>query len=109
MIRLNRPTAPSAADDRKTSNGHTKQKHKMKRQVNVLSLDGGVALNFVVDPVAVANSETLAVHFIAELGALTEKVGVDASAEISGIMEEAAKLVGVMEAAAKAAPPATQS
>lgn len=72
-----------------------------------MSLDGTIAVNFVVDPLSVPLSETLPDHFLAELEALAEAAGVDCRAEIAACKVEAATLVDVMQAAAAIAPTAS--
>eukprot|EP00904_Undaria_pinnatifida_P005832 jgi/Undpi1/2379/HiC_scaffold_13.g05760.m1 len=76
-------------------------------QVGVVSLDGVIAANFVVDPLSVPLSETLPDHFLAELEALAEAAGVDCKAEIAACKAEAAALVGVMQAAVAVTPTAS--
>ena len=78
-------------------------------KVGVVSLDGTIAVNFVVDPLSVPLSETLPDHFLAELDALAEAAGVDCRTEISACKVEAATLVRVMQAAVVAATPPTAS
>lgn len=65
-----------------------------------------IAINFVVDPVSVPNSETLALHFVAEIEALAEALGTEVSAELSALRAEADVLMGVMEAVASVTPTA---
>lgn len=72
--------------------------------MGVVSLDGVIAVNFVVDPLSVPLSETLPDHFLAELEALAEAAGVDCRTEIAACKVEAAALVDVMQAAVAVTP-----
>ena len=67
--------------------------------MGVVSLDGVIAVNFVVDPLSVPRSETLPDHFLAELEALAEAAWIDCHTEIDACKVEAAALVDVMQAA----------
>lgn len=65
-----------------------------------MSLDGAIAVNFVVDPQAMPDShKTLPEHFLSELELLAQLLGVDISAEISDAREKMEALVRVMEEA----------
>eukprot|EP00752_Nemacystus_decipiens_P007139 g6392.t1 len=73
-------------------------------QVGAVSLDGKMAINFVVDPLSVPDSHTLSTHFLDELDALAEGVGVGAeiSGELSDVRTQATALAVVMEGALNA-------
>ena len=68
-------------------------------QVGAVSLDGKMAINFVVDPLSVPDSHTLSTHFLDELDALAAAIGVEISGELSEIRTQADALAAVMEAA----------
>ncbi|CAM9298817.1 unnamed protein product [Scytosiphon promiscuus] len=68
-------------------------------QVGVVSLDGKMAINFVIDPISVPDSSSLSTHFLDELEALTGALGLEVSAEISTLRAEAEALERLMAAA----------
>ena len=65
----------------------------------MVSLDGILAINFVVDPLSVPDSHTLPAHFVTELEALARALGIDVSEEISGVRTDMDALVHVMRKA----------
>ncbi|CAM9245381.1 unnamed protein product [Hapterophycus canaliculatus] len=71
-------------------------------QVGVVSLDGKMAINFVIDPISVPDSLSLSTHFLGELEALVGALGLEVSGEISALKAEADALAGVMKAALSA-------
>ncbi|CAN0197355.1 unnamed protein product [Pylaiella littoralis] len=68
-------------------------------QVGVVSIDGKMAVNFVVDPLSVPDSQTLSTHFLDELEALAGALGVQVSEEMSALRAQADAIAVVMEAA----------
>lgn len=73
------------------------------QQVGAVSLDGKMAINFVVDPVSVPDSHTLSTHFLDELDALAGALGVGTSEDLSSLRTQAEALALVMEDALTAA------
>lgn len=72
--------------------------------MGVVSVDGKMAVNFVVDPLSVPDSQTLSTHFLDELEALAKALGVETSEEMSAIRTKAGALAVVMEAALTSSP-----
>eukprot|EP00903_Cladosiphon_okamuranus_P005903 g5837.t1 len=72
-------------------------------QVGVVSLDGKMAINFVVDPLSVPDSHTLSTYFLDELDALGGSLGVEISGEMAALRAQADALAAVMEDALTAA------
>lgn len=70
-----------------------------QKQVGVVSLNGAIAVNFVVDPLSLPDCQSLPEYFLNELAALVKVLRVDGSVEISRCREQAAVLAGVMSAA----------
>ncbi|CAM9994663.1 unnamed protein product [Ectocarpus sp. 13 AM-2016] len=68
-------------------------------QVGVVSLDGKISINFVVDPISVPDSFSLSAHFLDELEALAAGLGVEISGDMSALRTQADELTRVMEAA----------
>ncbi|CAN0197483.1 unnamed protein product [Pylaiella littoralis] len=68
-------------------------------QVDVISIDGKMAVNFIVDPLSVPDSQTLPTHFLDELEALANALGVQVSEEMSHLRTQADAIAVVMEAA----------
>lgn len=69
-------------------------------KVGIVSLDGAIAINFMVDPEAMPDChKTLPEHFLSELELLAQLLGVDISAEISDARGKMKALVRVMEEA----------
>lgn len=71
--------------------------------MGAVSLDGKMAINFVVDPLSVPDSHTLSTHFLDELDMLAGALGVEISGEMSALRTQAEALAVVMEDALTAA------
>lgn len=67
--------------------------------MGVVSLDGKISINFVIDPISVPDSFTLSTYFFDELEALAAGLGVEISGDMSALRTQAAELTRVMEAA----------
>ncbi|CAM9173312.1 unnamed protein product [Ectocarpus fasciculatus] len=68
-------------------------------QVDAVSLDGKISINFVIDPISVPDSFTLSTHFLDELESLAAGLGVEISGDMSTLRTQADELARVMQSA----------